>query len=303
MTDKAPRRYIELAVDRPLGQTANPRFEAFAGVKIADLNVEFEVVADRTQGPNTMRATVYGLSESSRYRLRKTPGTKVTLYFGYAKDVFPLFRGRLRSVVTRRQDTEVYTELEAGQGERARYEWVKKTYGKGTQLINVLEDLVESMDAEPGNLRDVLKISEDKGMPLALQKGFVANGHAADVFARIMGSRGLEWSIQTIGGRETIQVIKAGRAIPGARAIPFLRPGEGLIGIPTVDNKGLMTCDALIRQDVFPGRLVDIESKFLGDSGQVAGRRHRFKVTRAVYSGSLYGECKMRIEGRKVEAA
>lgn len=297
------KRFIEMRVTRPVtGVAVTDGFEAFTEFTIGNgINIEFQVDADRSAGPNAMTAAVYGLTEDRRYQLRKSPRVMVELRVGYTVDnMFTIFKGNLRSSSVQKEGTEIVTRLEAGDGEWAQDEWFAKSYGKGTRLITVLDDLVAAMGVDRGNLDVVESSGEGNGIPLVFVNGATFSGHATDQFARLMGGRGFEWCIQN----NVVQVVRVGSAISDASAIPVLTPTTGLIGVPAINNQGVMTCDTIMIPRIRPGRLIDVESRFLGDKGNRPTSRIRFVVTKAAFTGSLYGpDFKIGVEGRKREAA
>lgn len=294
------RRNIELVVTQVVtGVEVEGGLTATSAIHLKDLNIEFNIDSDRSVGPDTLEAWVYGANEDTRYRLRKARGAKVEVRFGYDKDsLFTIFKGDMRSSAVVPEGGAPVVKIEAGSGERAHYQWFSKSYGKGARFMTVVDDLVDAMGVLPGNVDDVAGILETNGMSSQLKHGARFSGHAVDAFTKLMSSRGIEWSIKN----DAIQVLGAGKAITDDKAVPTLGPKSGLVGTPSINNKGVMECDCLIQQYIYPGRMIDIESKFLGDRKSENTSTSRFKVTKANYVGSLYGDCKIAIEGRRVKA-
>jgi hypothetical protein len=96
----------------------------------------------------------------------------------------------------------------------------------------------------------------------------------------ICKSLDLEWSVQ--GGK--LQILERGKALAG-KAI-FLTSGSsggansGLIGVPSVDNKGILTCQMLMQPDVYPGRLLVLASENI---------KGQFKITDTTHKGDTHG--------------
>jgi len=78
------------------------------------------------------------------------------------------------------------------------------------------------------------------------------------------------------------------------QGIPVLQlgPGNGLVGAPTLDNEGILSASLKLRPHVFPGSLVEVKSEFVSGT---------FKVIRADYSGSVFGDdFNIDIEGKEL---
>ena len=296
-------RNIELTVESIFDGASSARgFTPIQKTTIKDVNIVFDIQADRTQGINTMEAEIYGLTEETRYNIRKKPASVVSLRFGYSEDdMFTLFKGALRSSKVEKEGAEIKTILQGADGQRARLPYFSKSYRKGWPVVSILVDLVESMGVDQGNLYTFNDYSEQGGLPLTLKRGYSAHGHAVDIFAKIMNSRGLEWSIQ----QETLQILRMGDAYRDGSAAPLLTPETGLLGVPTIDDKGIMSCQSLILPYISPGRIISVDSKFLGGKDNRATRKTDYKVIRCQYRGSLYSDSLIKIDGvrqRKAQA-
>lgn len=316
MTD-AFGRHIKVVVDRALSDVSvlQNQYEkkyrlqpyAFSSYEIPNpkadenLNIHFRVDSDRSVGPDKLELKIFGASEETRFRFRKTAYAKISVHFGYTKDsMFQVFKGDLRSAFAVPEvGISPVIKIEAGSGARSRYAWFNRSYSKNVPLLSVLEDLVAAMDVDGTELSKVPKLLERNGLPNKIVHGMTMSGHAADQFARLMGSRGIEWHIYN----DRLYIRKAGTAIRDAQTIPLLSPDTGLVGVPSVDGKNILTAECMIFPYIYPGRLVDVQSKFIGGRNpDTKASRARFKVTKATTEADMYGPAMIKIEGRKVQA-
>jgi hypothetical protein len=187
-----------------------------------------------------------------------------------------LFKGDLRSVRHRRDGADIATELEAGDGEKGGKNWARKWFPKNTGLRTIFEYLIDIAEIGEGNLNEALDVAETNGLADATVAGMHVRGYAIDELAELCASRGIDFSVQ--GGEA--QFIPFGD-VKGGIPVTVVDSSTGLIGSPTIDNEGVMTCRTLLLPNVFPGSRIDVSSEF------VTGR---FKVQRATYTGSVFGE-------------
>jgi hypothetical protein len=255
---------------------------------IEDLNIGFTVDRTLEKEPSTLEAAVFNLSEETRRLLMQQARLIVTLEAGYGGDVHAVFVGDVRRVALRRDLPDLVTDIEAGDGERGSKEWARKWFPKGTTVGKVFEYLANTAGYGKGNLHRVVNIIDSKGLPDRLENGIHVRGYALDEMAELSNSRGYDFSVQD----GEVQVLEYGKAKGGVPVTP-INPRTGLIGYPSVDNEGIMTLNHRLLPNVFPGSMVDVESEF------VTGR---YRVLRALYSGSLYGEdFNIELEGKLVE--
>jgi hypothetical protein len=153
----------------------------------------------------------------------------------------------------------------------------------------VFEYLAKTAGYGKGNIHRVININDERGLPNRLENGMHVRGYAVDELAELSKSRGIEFSVQD----GEVQILEYGKAKEGV-PVTLISPLTGLIGYPSVDNDGIMTLNHRLLPNVFPGSLVDVKSLF------VTGR---YRVLRALYSGSLFGEdFNIELEGKLVKA-
>jgi hypothetical protein len=80
------------------------------------------------------------------------------------------------------------------------------------------------------------------------------------VLTRLTRSLGLEWTIQN----GAIQFLSLNAPLVGQAVL--LSSETGMVGSPSVDNKGVLSVQTLLIPDIFPGRQIVVEGKRLSGS-------------------------------------
>jgi hypothetical protein len=264
---------------------------------IENLNIGFTVERTLEKEPSTLDAAVFNLSADTRRLLKQDARLIVTLEAGYGDDAHAIFVGDVRRVSERSDLPDLVTDIEAGDGERGAKQWARKWFPKGTSVDSVFRYLAKTAGYGEGNISRGVQIREQNGLPARLESGLHVRGYALDELAELANSRGIDFSVQ--GGE--VQMIEYGQAKEGV-GVTLISPKTGLIGYPTVDSvkvgtsnktENIMTLNHRLLPNVFPGSPVDVVSKF------VTGR---YRVQRALYSGSLFGDdFNIEIEGKLLE--
>ena len=254
-----------------------------------NLNISFTVERTLSKEPSTMVATIYNLRESTRKRLSDSKNLRVTLAAGYGSEVHSIFIGDVRVVRHRRQHPLNATDVEAGDGEKGAKNWARKWFPKGTTVDAVFRYLAQTAGYGPGNVALAASISEDNGLPRRLSSGIHVRGYALDELHELSKSRGIEMSVQD----GEVQLVPYGQGKSGV-PITKMSASTGMIGYPSVDNKGILTVNHRLNPNIFPGSLVDVDTS----DGQASGR---YRILRATYSGSLWeNDFNIEIEGESV---
>lgn len=288
-TSRLFRRKVELAVTKPTGGTAASGDEETSTLHLRNVDLNFTVERTITSEPSTLHCEIFNLSIDSRNHLQKAKEVDVELSVAYGdNDLYNIFKGNLRSAIHSRNGATLVTTLEAGDGERSQAVWFSKTYGKDTSYSTVIKELVAAMGIGEGNVDEVDNLSDEtgKGLGTSFKNGIAVHGHAADELGQLLSGKGVEWSVQN----NELQILGIGKAVQRGTLVANLTTETGLIGVPTITNKKIMTAECLITPGIYPGALVDITSEFV---------EGRFKVRKAVYSGSTTGgDWHIKIEGR-----
>jgi hypothetical protein len=253
-------------------------------IETTTLDCDFTVEKSAKPEPNTCDLTIYNLTREHQAELeelrpkdkRATTGIPCRIEAGYV-DPGPqlIWLGDLRTIETTRQGPDWVTHATSGDGERG---WqngrIHVAYGPKTPLETALRAIARELGVAPGNLSKIaqkLKIAGTAMFP----SGKVFSGSASRALVDFARSADLEVSIQD----GALQFIDRGKALAGESL--RLSSETGLIGSPTVDNEGVMTCEVLMIPGVRVGSVVVL------DAARVKGA---YKVEQATWSGSTSGD-------------
>jgi hypothetical protein len=240
------------------------------------------VTKDDSPTPNSGKITVYNLSRDTVNSLSgSSDDLAVMLWSGYG-DSEPglLFAGDITKVTTTLEDVDRQTVIESGDGQQAvSTARVSKSYGPQTSASDMVGDMA-------GKLADKLGMDKDKARKKASDitkkympdtpsypRGLTVDGPAAQEMSKVLRANKMDWTIQD----GELIVYKPGEAIQTDAFV--LSPETGLIGSPSLTDKGRLEVKALCNSEFRPGRLVSVESdhftgfyvirrvKHSGDSG------------------------------------
>jgi hypothetical protein len=252
-------------------------------IQLAGHRVTFRVEKSLKPEPNTCELAVWNLNEDQRAALEElkpkaqkaTRGIPCQIDAGYGDETSLIWLGDLRTVDSIREGPDWVTRLTSGDGEKA---WknarVNVSYGPRTPVETVLRALVRALGVGEGNVSKVAAQLKLTGVGKLLTHGTVISGPAArelDAWAR---SADLEWSIQD----GAIQFLDRGKAAAGTAL--RISAASGMIGSPTVDNEGVLSCQVLIIPDVRPGSLIVMDAR------RVKGN---YRIERAIWDGDTFG--------------
>lgn len=244
--------------------------------ELSGLDFTFNVKKSLKPTPNTCELKVYNLAPETRRYLETPKSLPVKLEAGYLDEGRSvLYLGEVRSAFSIHDGSEFITELSTGDSEDAvRKGRINIPVGKGMSPDQVLEQIAISLGVKQGNLPQT-KQRIAGALSDLYGKGSCVSGNAARELTALCKSAGLEWSIQD--GR--LQFLQRGQ--PNDQEALLLRSDTGLIGPPSVDNKGVLHCVCLLVPDVFPGRKLSIES---------ASVQGGFRITDVEYDGDTRGD-------------
>lgn len=249
-------------------------------IEVSDLWIRFKVEKTMTTAANKAEIKVSNLTPDNIRHIQALDEVPVQLDAGYVEGRSTIFLGQMRSAFTTREGPDVITTLKAGDKEAStRKGRINKTIPKGTALDVTAIDLIKAMGVtqyDPAALKRTFG-------SVSFARSSVLHGNAARELTAICRSQGLTWSIQN----GVLEVVPVGGTIKSNQAIE-LRPDTGLVGSPSIDNKGALTAKALIQPGLEPGRIVVVKAEFV--SGQ-------FRLESVSYSGDSegndwYGDCK-----------
>lgn len=245
-----------------------------------DLRFSFDVTKTIRPEPNKCTLRLWNLNGDHRSHLQQlspigsTEGIAVQIEAGYADGQSVIFLGDVRNVVSDKDGADIITTIGGGDGEKKHQaSRVSHTFPKGSAPGDVVRTIAQGLGVKPGNLNAAIaKINTAfDGVFLG---GTVITGRASDEMTRICRGLDLEWSIQN----EALQILDR-KAVLAETAI-VLNRDTGLIGNPTIgidskDKRQVMTCRALLQPDVYPGRVVIVQSDFVQGQFRVEETHHQ----------------------------
>jgi hypothetical protein len=239
----------------------------------ASLDVSFSVERSLKPEPNTAEIQIRNLNADHRSQLEELDQVPCTVEAGYEQRTTLLFSGTLRTAFTTRESATLVTNLQSGDGEKEyQQSRVNLSIAKGTPNTAVIQQIVGSMKIGEGNLS--ANNAALSAAPLLLPQGGVLSGAASQIMTRVSQSLGFEWSIQD-GVLQLLQVSQ-----PLVATAVLLTSNTGLVGSPSVDSKGVLTAQSLLIPDIFPGRLLVLESERL---------QGNYRVEKCAYAGDTAG--------------
>lgn len=232
--------------------------------------IKFDSTKSWKQEPNTCEIQVYNLSPDQRAQLSlaKTPTIKLAAGYGGDENLTQIFYGQaiyLKHEIPANSGDIITTISTTDGGEQKQKSRIHVAFGPGTSTSQVLRRVVQQMGIKPGNLDRVVK-DLDAGIKASLYSaGVTISGNAGEELGHICRSCGYDYSIQD----GQLQMLKIGTAADNFEVV--LNENSGLVGTPTISNKGVVSGTCLIFKagsglDLVPGRRVRIESSFLKGS-------------------------------------
>jgi hypothetical protein len=242
------------------------------------LDVEFEIKTSlKPNDPNTCDLRIWNLSEDTRrsieQALSSTKGTAqapetdikvvpVRIDAGYVGHTSTVFLGEMRTGHSVISGPDIVTELNAGDADQAVIlQRINQSLPASTTASQAIETVLGVMGCGLGNLKTDAIQSLLTSKPI-FQRSALLKGNANDILVDICRSCGVEVSIQ--GG--VAQFLANGRPVAGQAYL--LAADTGLIGSPTVDTKGLLTCQSFIFPGIKCGGPIQINADSLALSEQ-----------------------------------
>lgn len=229
-------------------------------IEIRDLRITFAIDRDAKPEPNKASINVYNLSEKNRLTLGQLQTAAVLLEAGYEDGYQTLFLGNLRTSTTREEGPDLVTVIESGDGEVPfRTSRVALSLKKGATTDQALRDVAKALGVLEGNLNEAVTAIKSRfgGGGNVFPSGTVLTGSAAREMTNLTRSLGLTWSVQN--GK--LQIQERGKAL--ASSAVLLSAATGMIGTPSIDQKGILTVTSLLNPEIFPGRLLVLDAERL----------------------------------------
>lgn len=244
-------------------------------LQVRNLAMSFKVKKDLKSKPNTCELKIRNLAEAHQAQIEENPNVAVQLEAGYESGTSVIFIGDLRTAPTETDGTDDVTTVSSGDGEKKhKTARVTKSHAKGATSAVVIKSLVDAIGVSPGNSASAISAITSSGVGELFTLGTALCGSAAREMTRILRAVGYTWSIQN----GALQLLTTKQTVAGS-AIKVDQT-TGLIGSPSVDSDGVLSCKIQIVPDVFPGRLMVLQSK--GISGQ-------YRIEETEHTGDNYG--------------
>lgn len=215
------------------------------GIAVSDLRISFNIEKSSESNPNVSKISIYNLNPTNRAFL-ESEKLQVVLSAGYETYQEIIFAGDIRKASSMRTGPDWVTTIESGDGEAALTEvTTDKSYGPGTDLKTVFNDLIGGLGLSKGNV-------DLSGVTATVQNGLTVSGRNKEQLDELTKKQGLEWSVQN----GAVQVTKQGAATQVEAVL--ISPETGLIGAPAKREKGIEFTAAL-NPKLVPGRSVQVQ--------------------------------------------
>jgi len=249
------------------------------------LDFAFSVERSLKPEPNNAEIQIWNLNPDNRSRLEELKEVGCTVEAGYAEKSTQIFSGTLRTVYTAQEGSDLVTNIQSGDGKKQyQQSRVNISIAKGTSNADAVQKVVKALGIGEGNLAS--QKAKLAATPALFPAGGVLSGSASQILTRILQSIGFEWSIQ----EGALQVLQ--QKTPLGPTATLLMSETGLVGSPSVDSKGILTCQTLMIPEIFPGRLLVLESQRLSGN---------YRVEKCVYSGNTAAnDWYINIEAKKI---
>lgn len=252
-----------------------PGFMIDSSIDDPPLDIAFNIVRTMTREPNTAEITIINLKPSNRAILETLKEAQVELEAGYGGDNGVIFKGDVEI-----NNDHVFpnwlTVFEADDGGKAvQLDRVNLSLPPGTTLQTAIMAVAGQMRTGIGNALATSGLGVLSEGGVQFLNGITLSGPAAKQLNRLCKSSGLEWSVQN----DALQILPKGVPLPVTAVV--LDENTGLVGSPSIGNKGEVTYRSLLNRDIVPGGLASIVSK------KVTGL---FRNEKCTYTGASLGQ-------------
>lgn len=268
------RRVVNITVAPTGSGGALGAIESTLGFELSNLDCVFSAKKSLKPEPNTCELKIYNLARETRRTLETPKKLLLRLDAGYVGAVAQLYMGEVRSAHSYREGPEIVTEISTGDSEKQLgTSRINFSIGPKVPAATALLAICRELKVGMGNANQIAAKLQAKGV-VFFGAGTVITGNAARAMTDFCRSADLEWSVQD----GVLQILDRGKALQD-KAV-YLSPKTGLVGSPTVDNKGIVSVTAFIQPDLRPGRKIQI------DAESVKGG---FRIQDCEYTGDTAG--------------
>lgn len=237
---------------------------------VSNLDISFSVKKSLKPEPNTCEIRIRNLSPEHCNLLATPKKLPVRLEAGYVGALSVLYLGDMRTVATTKEVTETITELTSATAEDQHRKAKMNVPISGKAPWEVLEAMVKGFGVGEGNAKQMIAALKSRGTASVYGKRAVISGHLRDELNDFCKSAGIEWSVQD--GR--FQFLDLNKPLEGLAV--EISSEHGMVGSPTVDNKGLANATCLLVPELVPGRKVSFQALHL---------KGGYRITNIEYSG------------------
>lgn len=242
------------------------------GARLPILKIRFDITKTNNREPNKAELSIWNLQEQNRAKLQEKD-LEVIIEAGYLEERNQIFKGDIETTTIGRSSVDWITTLELGDGSKQMQSSRINQSFRGPQTPGeMLKKVASALGLDTGNLNE-------KAGGISVLKEFIQNvilsGKVTDVIDDIASSMGLNFSVQD----KSLQFLSKGEVLPGPE-IP-LQAATGLIGSPSVGEKGVVTAVSLLNGRYKPG--VGMRIKSLVVSGS-------FVVQKVQHVGDTWGD-------------
>lgn len=251
------------------------------GLRVERHRCAFRVEKTSKPEPNKANLQVWNLSRVQRAAIEElspqegeTRGVPILIEAGYKETgAAQIYLGDLTTVYSKREGADYITTIESGDGQSAKQSSINQSFGPQTTADTALRAIVKALGVGEGNVAAIAAKLRSTGRAMLPQRA-VLSGSAYEHMTNFARSAGLEWSIQD----GAIQIVDRGKALAGFAT--KLSSRSGLIGTPTIDPKGVLSCQMLMQPQVKVGSILVL------DSTTIEGQ---YKIERATWEGDTFG--------------
>lgn len=197
----------------------------------------------------------------------------VKLEAGYVDNIDQIYFGDLRTVVSESNGNDWVTSIGSVDGDKAlKTSRCNLSFGPKTPLEVALAAVLKTLGLGLGNLQTVTKKLQSGS--LVLPRGAVLSGPTSRIITDICRSADIEWCVED--GYPTfvdLNMALAGKAV-------VVSPSSGLVGSPSVDAEGKLTCQTLIIPGLRCGRLVQVNAAMV---------KGQYRIEKITYDGDTSG--------------
>lgn len=244
-------------------------------LEVSALSIVFKVTKSLKPEPNTCEVKIYNLSAEHRGQIATAKKLPLRLEAGYADGMATIFLGEVRTMQSVFDNTETITTLSTGDSEKeVQKNRLNVPIGAGASPDYVMGQLAQALGVSPGNVAAAQSKLRAKGYADVYGKRAVISGHVSQEMSDLCKSAGLEWSIQD--GR--MQILDLNQPLDGQAF--ELSSDTGMVGSPTVDQKGFVEVKSFLNPLMNPGKKVSLEAENI---------KGGYRIIHVEYSGDTHG--------------